>query len=55
MNIDSINDSDPELNNAISLVLKVIQKLLVDPFYKVRSSLLLFMLYYSLFMLYFIY
>ena len=35
MNIDSINDRDPELSNAISHMLKVIQQLFVDPLYEV--------------------
>jgi hypothetical protein len=35
MNIDSINQKDPELSIAISTVLNTLDKALRDPFYKV--------------------
>ncbi len=35
MNIDSINGKDPELSIAIEKLLKIIQKNLINPFYKV--------------------
>ena len=35
MNIDSINRKDPELSIAVSGVMKILEKVMRDPFFKV--------------------
>ena len=48
MNTDSINERDPELSDAISLVLRSTQTMFMDPLFKVRKSVPLFIYIYKL-------